>query len=89
MNPNFFGHKPLISLDRAKNKFGKIWRVKKSTVENKGIFLGPESPNPAKPRRPRILQGFQSARREGRLGRRDEPEAEFSWGSRISRAPGA
>jgi hypothetical protein len=40
-----------------KNKSGKICKAESSTFENKGFFLGRESPNLAKPRHPRVLQG--------------------------------
>jgi hypothetical protein len=57
MNPNFSRRNSLISPISAKNKFGKIWKAKQSTIENKGVFCSSESRNLAKPRHPRILQG--------------------------------
>jgi hypothetical protein len=47
----------LISHIYAKKKFGKIWMAKPSTIENIGDFCDSESPNLAKPRHPRFLQG--------------------------------
>jgi len=58
MNPNFFACNLLIFRVSAKKKFGKIWKVKKSAIENKGVFFRSRSLNRAKPRHPRILQGF-------------------------------
>jgi hypothetical protein len=42
----------------AKKKFGKICKAKQPIIENKGIFCGRKSPNPAKARHARVLQGF-------------------------------
>jgi hypothetical protein len=58
VNPNFFARNPLISLVSPKKKFGKICKVKTPALENKGIFWRRKAPNRAKPRHPKVLQGF-------------------------------
>jgi hypothetical protein len=73
--PNFFACNALISHISAKNKFAKICKAKVPAIENKRIFCGSDAPNLAKPRHPRVLQGFAQdqcrspIKRPNRLGK--------------------